>query len=786
MLRIVGYADRFSVRPGEDVRFHVSSENSESYEAEIVRLIHGDTNPAGPGYKEVHVPSSVSGEYPGRKQTIHAGSYVLVPDDPRLHVGSFTLQAFIFPTTPENGVQALLTKWEAPQNKGFGLFIDDSACLALWIGDSDGNVARVSSGAPLQRNLWYLAVASFDAATRRIRLMQKPVVTNTNGGFHVALVHPAEDITAAIEKEVNIGAPATNGCPFLMAADTERPRSGRFVSGGHYKQLSDPLGLPVHGKNYNGKIDRPRLANRAIGMEEAAVLAQDWNAAPTRLRSSLVGAWDFHANIVPNAASTHVVDSSSNGLHGTMINMPARGMTGHNWSGAEMSYRHAPEQYGAIHFHDDDLDDARWSVDFSYTVPDTLKSGVYAARLRIDGVESEETEDYVPFFVRPPKGSATAPLAVIIPTSSYLAYANDHLGPNAVLAEVLAARVPIMQINDLFVHEHREYGGSQYDLHADGSGVNISTRLRPILNMRPKHRHWLSPSLWQANADLHLIDWLEEQDIPYDVHTDEDLHIEGVDLLNRYRVVLTGTHPEYSSERMLDAYQAYQIQGGRWLYLGGNGFYWCSEFHPDNPAITEVRKGEAGSRAYCMPPGEKDHAFDGKFGGMWRARGRRADKICGLTFSAYGFDVSSYYRRGPDSRRADCAWIFEGVGEDEIIGDFGLIGDGAAGLEIDRVDFDLGTPAHVRVLATSEGHTDLMRQVNEEILLNCRGAYGGGDENPMVRADMVYYKTPNDGAVFAPGSITWCGCLSHNNYDNNVSKIMKNVIRGFLMDGPLP
>ena len=79
-----------------------------------------------------------------------------------------------------------------------------------------------------------------------------------------------------------------------------------------------------------------------------------------------------------------------------------------------------------------------------------------------------------------------------------------------------------------------------------------------------------------------------------------------------------------------------------------------------------------------------------------------------------------------------------------------------------------------------------MRQVNKEILLNCRGAYGGGDENPMVRADMVYYKTPNDGAVFAPGSITWCGSLSHNKYDNNVSRIMENVIRPFSMDRPLP
>jgi hypothetical protein len=67
-----------------------------------------------------------------------------------------------------------------------------------------------------------------------------------------------------------------------------------------------------------------------------------------------------------------------------------------------------------------------------------------------------------------------------------------------------------------------------------------------------------------------------------------------------------------------------------------------------------------------------------------------------------------------------------------------------------------------------------------------RGYYGGGDENPMVRADMIYYKTPNDGAVFAPGSLAYCGSLSHNNYDNNVSRILSNVINGFLKPGPLP
>ena len=150
-----------------------------------------------------------------------------------------------------------------------------------------------------------------------------------------------------------------------------------------------------------------------------------------------------------------------------------------------------------------------------------------------------------------------------------------------------------MQASDLYLNEHREYGLSTYSCHSDGSGVCFSSRLRPILNMRPKYRHWLSPSLRQLNADLHLTDWLEAKGIDYDVHTDEDLDREGVDLLNRYPVVLTGSHPEYSSENMLTAYEAYQQAGGRWLYLGADGFYWVSQYHPDDSNIIEVRKGDS-------------------------------------------------------------------------------------------------------------------------------------------------------------------------------------------------
>ena len=47
MLRITGYSDRYSACPGETIQFYVNSEKAERYDAHLVRVIHGDTNPEG-------------------------------------------------------------------------------------------------------------------------------------------------------------------------------------------------------------------------------------------------------------------------------------------------------------------------------------------------------------------------------------------------------------------------------------------------------------------------------------------------------------------------------------------------------------------------------------------------------------------------------------------------------------------------------------------------------------------------------------------------------------------
>ena len=137
----------------------------------------------------------------------------------------------------------------------------------------------------------------------------------------------------------------------------------------------------------------------------------------------------------------------------------------------------------------------------------------------------------------------------------------------------------------------------------------------------------------------------------------------------------------------------------------------------------------------------------------------------------------------PDSYHRQVSWIFEGVDE-EVFGDFGLAAGGAAGIEIDRYDLELGTPPHTWLLACSEGHSDNYPRVVEEIAYNHPGQ--GGTQDYHVRADMTYFTSRNSGAVWSPSSIAWGQALPWNNGENNVSRIMKNVLDAFMKSGDLP
>ena len=159
-----------------------------------------------------------------------------------------------------------------------------------------------------------------------------------------------------------------------------------------------------------------------------------------------------------------------------------------------------------------------------------------------------------------------------------------------------------------------------------------------------------------------------------------------------------------------------------------------------------------------------------------------------------GFDRGSPYLRQAESFDPAAAFIFEGVDDTELIGDFPslMVQHGAAGYEMDRADDELGTPPHTLLLASSINHSSKYVTFMDEILQFTQGKDGvlpgeppvTGVPHPFVRADMTYLQLPGGGAVFSVGSIAWRGSLSYNQYENNVSRITANVLRRFMTDVP--
>ncbi len=733
MLPITGYPDRYSVAPGETVSFKVSSSAAGPFEARLVRVISGDPNPEGPGIHEVPVDAAFAGRYPSRVQPIHNGSCARVPTGPALDsLGSFTVTATLWPTLPRlDRRQCLVSRRDAATGAGFCLEIDEEDSVSATLRDAAGAVSSVSTGKALRTRAWYHAFLSYDAAACELRVGQRALEP-------ALMVDDSGSATAAAELHGGCG----GGGDLVFAA-----RAG---------------GLP--SDHYNGKLEAPRIL--AVAMEpEAAFRAADAGADG----ESLVASWDFSREI----PSRRIVDTGPHGMHGETVNLPARAMKGSRWTGEEMCWRHAPEHFGAIHFHDDDLHDCGWESDFSFEVPEDFKSGVYAVRLR-----AGDDEDMIPFFVRAAPGRAQSSACVLIPVFTYIVYANYARGN---VDDDYRDQVARWGARPWTPDEHPEYGISTYNHHRDGSGVSYSSRLRPIINQRSGFCAYADPKggscLRHFPADTHLLAWLDAMGHDFDVITDEDLEADGVDAIAPYRVVMTTSHPEYHTPGSLDALCDYTGQGGRLMYLGGNGFYWRVATSPEYPGAVEIRRGETGIRAWAADPGEYYNAFDGAYGGLWRNSGRAPQRLAGVGFISQGDFHGTGYHRLPASRDPRAAWIFEGI-DDETLGDFGLSGGGAAGFELDWLDPSLGSPPHALVLARSKDHDETFVLVPEEILTH-HATRPGEPARDIMRSDLVYFETPNGGAVFSVGSISFCGSLPHNGFDNNISRMIDNVLRRF-------
>ena len=704
MHRLTGYTDRWSVKPGESIRFMVSSAAGAPFSLRFARHICADPNPAGPGYREVAMPTGLDGEHPGLAQEAVLGSYGHATGLPLDPARGLTLTATIWPTLP-NERQGVLSL-SGPGGR-FVLGLDAGGAFAELV-PPGGSAARASTGAAMLTRRWYDIAATIgpDGTLTVVQRPRRALGTVRDAG----------------EARTQAAVPETGVFDVHLAV------------------------LPGREGHYNGKLERPTI----------------------RLGDELHACWDFSRDMGGNLAT----DIGPHACHARIHNLPTRAMTGAGWTGAVHDWKSAPDQYGAIHFHDDDQGDLGWQPYATLTVPEDWPSGIYSAH-----ISNGEAEDRIPFFVRPKQPSCDT--VVLMPTYTYQVYGcYVRPGRGAEIRARASAWGALTETPDM----NPQFGLSTYNYHRDGSGVAIASMRRPMLDTRPRQISLMDPvpdgsGTGRLCADSYITDWLDQAGVACDVVTDHDLHAEGAGLLTPYRVVIAAQHPEYHSERMMQALEDYLSGGGRLMYLGGNGFYWRAEPSAADPHALEVRRAEGGIRVWATEAGESYHAHGGGYGGLWRRIGRPSHRLVGNGFSVQGRHLGFPYRFTAAVRDPRVAFMIAGLeaAPGAVFGDSGFMGGGAAGFELDSADEHWGTPPDALVVAKGVVIHPDYGPVNEDMLVLRHPK----KQEEWSCADIVFFETAAGGAVYSVGSMTYVGSLPPGGYGNTLARLTTNVLQRF-------
>jgi len=447
-----------------------------------------------------------------------------------------------------------------------------------------------------------------------------------------------------------------------------------------------------------------------------------------------------------------VSSGGSEPLRLEVINQPAFCMTSARWDGSSFDPRLVPTHYDAVHCHDDDVGPLLWPASHRLSVPADAAPGIYAFQVDHDG-----GAERIVFFVA--SSQSRAPLVFLVPTATYLAYADEFL-PDHLYEWKCDDRGHRFAIaNNL---------KSLYDYHGDLSGVSICSYRKPKTTLRDDYNYPLCGCPHNLPVDLHFLRFCHDNGIAFDLVTDHDLHEQGIDCLRGRRAVVTGSHPEYMSIEMEQALRQFAADGGGIAYLGGNGFAATVAFKGD---LMELRRSplEAG-RTWDGRVAEQSLSITNEPGGYLRARGRGEFSLIGSAISLMGFDGARPFTRTAESYEPACAWLFEDV-ENETFGQEGIVLGGAAGYEVDATDPGLGTDPDTIVIARATGFPDSFFQ-------DPTRWYEGGEPERASRrcAEMTLRNLPGGGLIFSASSVAWCGALPTGGTMNDVGRITLNLL----------
>jgi len=235
-------------------------------------------------------------------------------------------------------------------------------------------------------------------------------------------------------------------------------------------------------------------------------------------------------------------------------------------------------------------------------------------------------------------------------------------------------------------------------------------------------------------AEWRMLGWLEREGYEYDLYAENQLH-DGSLHLDAYDVVLSHTHPEYWSRKMYDDIKSWVYnRGGKFAYLGGNGI------------AAEVDVIDSSRVRYLS----EDRTDSADVESRFHMTVEPSSKLIGTVTATNGLMTAAPYEVLDGSH-----WVFENTDLEtsDTFGEESLqerCSGGASGCETDVLSPHAPEDLH-----------HLAKGLNPE----------------DAGADMVYYETPSDGAVFSTGSITYPASLL---IDDNISQITTNILDNFV------
>ncbi|MBO9513083.1 MAG: hypothetical protein J7549_03115 [Variovorax sp.] len=439
-----------------------------------------------------------------------------------------------------------------------------------------------------------------------------------------------------------------------------------------------------------------------------------------------------------------------------------------------------------------------WPESLRWTIPQGTRSGffkVVSTCLRPDGTRYVQHHFFV---VRPTRATRTAPLLMILPTSTWMAY-ND-------------------------------WGGASSYIGIDGNGNEFSPNLsflRPwtrgmvwlpegapricaepvpdpltVPRYHPKDWAWsngfgyfYAAAGW-AQYDRHFVCWAERERIGFDMITQTDLHYRP-EILDRYRAIVIVGHDEYWTHDMRKHVEKFVDDGGRLARFGGN-YMW------------QVRLEDEGRRQVCYknraqaedPVRGTDQAHLLSTG--WESQavnwpGATTVGVNGLggIYASWG-GFSPRNTKGFTVYRAD-HWIFDGtqLGYGDVFGNEANI----FAYEVDGLDYTFrhglpyptgedGAPTNISILAMSPAlkaesmfPVDGWRYYLGESDMRGAAQTRFGDQSPesldKVRygSGMVVHMPRGCGEVVTAGTCEWIMGLKRNDFFT--CQITRNVLDRF-------